>query len=148
MNHSVSSSQKTRWSYLVLAIYNILLVAGALWSGLPMFTSNSGVYAALPPEWNGKLPFDSWAAIGCIAMFFALGNAVAAVLCVTKRRHALPSLLMGLLLAAGMALQIVLLNEMYLATGEFLLAAFIQIMFSAVLLIRHRFVATATEHAR
>lgn len=142
-------SHGIRWSFLALEVYDILLAVGALWYGLRMLKGIGLIFSFFPPEWVDKLPFESWTPIGAIALFFAVGNAVAAALCLLARRNrALASLGMGILLMIGMIAQIIILGEAYMATGQFLLVALIQIIFSLVLMIRRRFVATATEHAR
>lgn len=133
--------------FLLVGIYDILLAAGALWSALQMLLGTAALFSDFPTTWYGKLPFESWAPIGFLALFFAAGNAAAAVLCLLSRqKRAVASLVMGVLLTAGMTAQILVLGEEYLATIEFSLLAILQIILSAALLSRQRFVAAATEH--
>jgi hypothetical protein len=149
---TVQTLHKSRihWPYLLLALYDLLLAAGALYGSILMLSGTGELFSSFPTAWVGKLPFGSWTPIGCIALFFALGNASAAILCLTarRRRGAMLSVILGILLAVGMVVQILVLGETYLATGQFLLAAFLQIIVSLTLVLRHRFVAPATEQAQ
>lgn len=150
MNSQTFRKAKPQWLFVVLGVYDLLLAAGGFYSGIRMLRGVDGLFSTFPPEWIGKLPFESWAPIGYIAMFFALGNTVAALFCLTSlhRQGSVLSLVLGILLAAGMATQIIVFKDIYLATMEFLFVAFFQMLFSMVLLSRRRFVATATEHVR
>ncbi len=117
-----------------LGVLNLLLAAGAAWGGILMLRGVGEIFAEFPMEWLGRLPFDSWTPIGCIALFFALGNALAGVLVLGgKGKPWLLSFLMGALLVLCVAGQVVVLREWYLAMLEFLAAAVLQMVLSAIL---------------
>jgi len=66
-------------SAIILGIYDLFLALGAIFSGLMMISSISGVFSEYPTQWISILPFKSWIIPGIIAIaIFGIGNIAAA----------------------------------------------------------------------
>lgn len=116
----------------LLGIYDLILAAGAVYSGALMLTGQKA-FSEYPGEWLAKLPFQSWLVPGILAVaVFGVGNAAASVLSFRKAGNGawLASLLMGAVLLACLVCQIAVLGEWYMATLEFALCCVIQIILS------------------
>ena len=118
---------------VLLGVYNLICSAGAIFYG-SMMIGLTGEFAEYPKEWIGKLPFESWVPIGLYAVVvFGLGNLIAAILTILKKRGAwILSSGLGLLLLGSMIAQGLILQEWYLPTGEFMLVGFVQLLLSIV----------------
>jgi heme/copper-type cytochrome/quinol oxidase subunit 3 len=120
---------KSKLRATILGIYDLVLAAGAIYTGILMLRSDSGVFLTFPKEWLLKVPFDSWAAPGVIVIIlFGLGNiAAAAFAFIKKKKEWMVSGVMGLTLLISLILQIAVLGETYLATVEGIIISVIQL---------------------
>jgi len=70
--------QKTRLN--LLGVYDLILALGAIFTGVLMISSTSGIFVQYPKEWLSKVPFESWFIPGIIAIVvFGIGNVIASI---------------------------------------------------------------------
>ena len=118
----------------ILNSYNLLLSLGAFYLGLSML-SGRGVFDIFPPEWIGKLPFNSWASLALFGMIiFGVGNAFASIWGFIKKEKSIfiMTFTMGALLFFCTVISTKLVGEWYLPTGQFLILSIIQILLGLV----------------
>ena len=124
-------------SNFILGLYDSVLAISAIFIGIQMIQSNSGIFAEYPTEWLFKLPFNSWVQPGIIAiLLFGAGNIFSAVMCFKNSFNMswLSSALVGLLLLICVIAQVIILGEWYLPSVEFFVAGIIQIIISGYVL--------------
>lgn len=117
----------------LLGFYDLILSFGAIFIGVMMVSSNSGVFIEYPKEWLTKIPFKSWVVPGIIAIFvFGFGNIKSAVISFRKASNKpwLMSTIMGGILFVSMIAQVIILGEWYMATLQFLFLSIIQVCLS------------------
>ncbi|HEY5561242.1 MAG TPA: hypothetical protein VIK72_05700 [Clostridiaceae bacterium] len=125
----------------LLGIYDLILAFGAIFIGIKMINSSSGIFTEYPKEWLSKIPFDSWVIPGIMTiLLFGLGNIIAASLSFRKRANNswFMSATMGGILFISLIIQIIILGETYLATIEFLIFSIIQLYLSGYGFISYR----------
>lgn len=132
--------------FYVLALYDLFLAFGAIYLGIKMICLE-GSFVDYPKEWLSLLPFTSWVVPGILAIsFYGLGNIVVAVLSVLNREkintrgnsncHAsvkqpwLGSAVMGGIFFVSLVAQVIILQEVFLATSQFLLLSILQLALS------------------
>lgn len=114
----------------LLGIYDLILALGAIFTGVKMVNSNSGIFIEYPKEWLSKVPFESWVIPGIIAIvLFGLGNIIAAIFSFRKENNKswFVSAIMGGILFISIVAQIIILGEWYLATVEIMILSIIQL---------------------
>ena len=124
-------------SNFILGLYDSVLAISAIFIGIQMIQSNSGIFAEYPTEWLFKLPFNSWVQPGIIAiLLFGAGNIFSAVMCFKNSFNMswLSSALVGLLLLICVIAQVIILGEWYWPSVEFFVAGIIQIIISGYVL--------------
>jgi hypothetical protein len=124
-------TQKTRKN--LLGIYDLLLAAGAIFTGIMMIQSNYGVFTQYPKEWLSILPFESWFLPGILAiLIFGLGNIISALVVFRKSSNTSwkMSALMGVIFFMSIVAQRLILGEWYMATVQFLILSIIQLSLS------------------
>jgi hypothetical protein len=124
---------------ICLGIYDLILSAGAIFYGILMIGSVGG-FSVYPKEWTAVLPFRGWTEIGIIAAGFGLGNIISAIYCFKKGTAVSGqlSVVMGILLSAGMVMQVIVLGEWYLATAEFLAAGILQMILGVLASLKNQ----------
>jgi hypothetical protein len=125
-------------STLILGIYDLILALCAIFSGLLMISSKSGIFSQYPTEWLSKLPFKSWLVLGIITIvIFGLGNIVAASFSFKRKNNKswFASTIIGGILLVCVVCQVLILGEWYLATAEFLVFSIIQLFLSGFSLL-------------
>ncbi|HEX2926746.1 MAG TPA: hypothetical protein VHP38_10920 [Ruminiclostridium sp.] len=130
-----------RRNNIVLGLYDLVLAAGAIITGIQMVMANSGIFSEYPQEWLSKLPFHSWVSPGIIAiLLFGTGNILSAFLSLKNSFTLswLSSAVTGLLLLVCIIAQVIILGEWYLASIELFIAAMIQIILSGYVLSTRR----------
>ena len=126
-------------SALILGVYDLFLAIAAIFSGILMVSSKSGIFSVYPTEWLSKLPFKSWLVPGIIAIVvFGLGNIVAAISSFKRGNNKswFASTLIGGILLICVVCQVLTLGEWYLATAEFLVFSIIQLCLSGFSLLK------------
>ena len=106
-----------------------------------MVNSTYGIFTQYPEEWLSKVPFESWFIPGIIAIVvFGLGNIIAAFFGFKKdsNRPWLFSATMGSIFFVSIIFQVIILEEWYLATLEFLIFSMIQISLSIYCFVGYR----------
>ncbi len=121
----------------VLGMYDLFLATGAIWLGILMVRSNSGIFAEkFPDSWAANLPFDSWVLPGILAIvIFGLGNIIAAVFSF-KNNHSrswYASAMMGIIFLFGLLFHRMIVNETYIITNPFIALSVIQLCLSGYL---------------
>jgi hypothetical protein len=132
-------NQRTRKR--ILAIYDLILSLGAIYTGVLMINSNSGIFAEYPKEWLTILPFKSWVIPGIIAIaVFGIGNIISAVFSFTKESNKswAMSIAMGVIFFVFTVAQVIILGEWYMATIQFFILSIIQICLSVYVRFGHR----------
>lgn len=122
---------------IILGIYDLALALLAIYSGFLMIYS-SGVFCEYPVEFASKLPFSNWIVPGIIMIaLFGIGNMAAASfsLIIKNRQSWLASAIAGGLLLLCVVCQILIIEEWYLATSEFLLFSIVQLTLSGISLL-------------
>lgn len=117
----------------LLGIYDLILSFGAIDLGVEMVKSSSGIFTEYPKEWLTKIPFESWVVPGIIGILvFGLGNLISAIFSFVKESSNswVPSAIMGLIFFVSLVIQVIILDEIYLATSEFFILSIIQICLS------------------
>ncbi|UOQ45787.1 hypothetical protein MUN89_07620 [Halobacillus salinarum] len=115
-------------------IYNLLLSLGAFYTGITML-SGKGVFASFPDEWMGKVPFNNWASLAVFAIIlFGFGNAAVSIYGFIKKEANLFlfTIIMGTIFLGCNLIQLILLKEWYLATVEFMLFSFVQLLLGSL----------------
>lgn len=128
--HVWKGRRKTMLLKNLLNGYNLLLSLGAFYLSIQMLLGG-GIFDTWPPEWVGKLPFNSWVSLALFGMIiFGIGNGFAAIWgFIKKDRHIyLITCTMGALFFFFTVLLTNIVGEWYLATGQFLLVSIIQIL--------------------
>ncbi len=118
----------------ILNFYNLLLSLGACYLGVSMLLGR-GVFDTFPPEWIGKLPFNSWASLALFGMIiFGSGNAFASIWGFIKKdiKIFIMTITMGALFFFCTVISTMLVGEWYLPTGQFLILSSIQILLGVV----------------
>ena len=119
---------------LFMRLFDLLLALGFILIGIMMINSKYGIFAeGFPNELSEVLPFDSWFIPGIILIIvFGIGNLAAFVISFIKgdNSHRV-SLIMGCILLLFIIMQIIILEEWYLASVEFIVLSIIQIVLSA-----------------
>ena len=121
----------------ILNIYNLLLSLGAFYLGLSMLLGG-GVFNTFPPEWIGKLPFNSWASLALFGMvIFGSGNAFASIWGFIKKdiKIFIMTISMGALFFFCTVISTMLVGEWYLPTVQFLMLSLIQIILGLIGLV-------------
>ncbi len=132
-------TQKT--SKNLLGIYDLLLAAGAIFTGILMIQSSYGVFSQYPKEWLSKLPFESWILPGIMAiLIFGLGNIISALLIFRKNGNTSwrISALMGGIFLISIVAQRLVLGEWYMATVQFLILSIIQLSLSGYVFLSNQ----------
>ncbi|SHG61628.1 hypothetical protein [Ornithinibacillus halophilus] len=123
----------------VISSYNLLLFLGAFYVGA-LLLLGEGVFGSFPPEWIGKMPFNSWATIAIFGMsVFGIGNAVVSIYGFKKnggKKFYIVTVVMGLLLFLSSVSPVILLGEWYLPLAQLCLVSVIQILLGLFGLIR------------
>jgi len=123
--------QKTRLN--LLGVYDLILALGAIFTGVLMISSTSGIFVQYPKEWLSKVPFESWFIPGIIAIVvFGIGNVIASIWIFKKANNKswIASALMGGIFFILLVFQVIILGEWYLATVEFMILSIIQLCLS------------------
>lgn len=129
----------------LLGIYDLLLASGAIYIGVKMVNSNSGIFIEYPEEWISKVPFESGVIPGIIAIvLFGLGNVIAAIFSFRKanNRSWLVSGIMGGIFFISLIAQVIILEQCYLATVEFMIFSIIQLGLSGYVFCRYKKIHT------
>jgi hypothetical protein len=124
---------KRKLRIYLLGIYDLILSFGAIYNGVKMIQSDSGIFTEYPKEWLTKVPFTSWVMPGIIAIsIYGLGNIIAAIfsIIIVKNKPWLVSLIMGGIFFISLIAQVILLDEIYLATAQFFVYSIVQITLS------------------
>lgn len=129
---------KTRMK--LLGIYDLGLALGAIYIGIAMLKSDYGEFASFPKEWSYHTPFQSWVVPGIIFLLFSLGNIVAAAASFTNKegRAWIASALIGTAFLICLIVQIVMVNEWYLATIELLILSIVQLVLSLFVAVKKK----------
>ncbi len=125
---------------IISTIFNFCLAAGAVFTSITIL-SGEGIFAEFPEEWAGHVPFNNWAGVAVFGMIiFGLGNGIAAFYGFSKNRNRLfvVTFIMGLVFLFCMVTQVILLDEWYLATVEFMIFSIIQIILGSMGLLTNR----------
>lgn len=111
----------------IACLYNLLLSLGAFYLGVSMILGRG--FETFPPEWVGKIPFQSWMDIALFGMIiFGIGNAIASIYgFIRKERIFTLTILMGALLFFCTVISTNLLGEWYLPTGMLLIMSILQL---------------------
>lgn len=110
--------------------YNLLLALGAFYMGTSMLLGG-GIFADFPPEWTGRMPFNSWESLALFGIVvFGVGNAAVAVMgFVRNKKHVFGlTAMMGALLFAASVMPAVFVGEWYLPTVQLLAMGILQLM--------------------
>lgn len=124
-------------STIILGLYDLFLAIAAIFIGIQMLQSNSGIFSEYPTEWLCKLPFNSWVQPGIIAILvFGAGNIFSSIMCLknSPNKFWLSSALVGFLLLICVIAQVTILGEWYLPSVEFFVAGILQIILSGCVL--------------
>lgn len=124
----------------LLGIFDSIIALGAIYTGV-MMVSSKAVFSVFPSEWLSKVPFKSWFIPGIIAIVvFGLGNIIATFFSFKKgsNRPWLFSATMGSIFFVSIIFQVIILEEWYLATFEFLIFSMIQISLSIYCFVGYR----------
>ena len=131
--------QKTRKN--LLGVYDLLLSFGAIYLGVLMISSSSGIFTEYPKEWLSKVPFESWVAPGVIAIIiFGLGNLISAIFSFRRESNkswALSAIMGGIYFISIVA-QVIILGEWYMATVQFFTFSIIQICLSGYVFLGYK----------
>lgn len=117
----------------LLGIYDVILAIGATYTGYLMIRSNSGIFTTFPKEWLDKVPFDNWATLGFIVvLLFGLGNMIASITSIIRESGTawVVSGIMGTIFLLCMIAQIIVLDEVYLASLYFIAFSLLQLALS------------------
>lgn len=109
--------------------YNLLLALGAFYMGTSILLSE-GIFGEFPPEWTGRMPFNSWESLALFGIVvFGVGNAAIAVMGFVKNTKPVFWLtaMMGALLFAASVMPAVLVGEWYLPTVQLLAIGILQL---------------------
>lgn len=115
-----------------LGIYSLLLAIGAVKGGIAMILKR-GSFVDYPQEWILKVPFESWVGPGIIAIaLFGLGNGIAGIYSLRKesKNPWLISAIMGGILFIALVVQVITLEEVYMATIQFFTLSIGQLLLS------------------
>ena len=118
---------------IFLALYDLILSIGAVYTGVLMIQSNEGVFKDYPKEWVDKIPFHNWVAPGIIIIIiFGLGNMIASLSALYKKSNLLYvlSIIMGGLLLSGIIVQRVILGEWYMPDNYYFVFGVSQLLLS------------------
>ncbi|NIK12601.1 hypothetical protein [Alkalibacillus almallahensis] len=122
-------------------VYNLLLSLGAFYLGVTML-SGEGVFETFPPEWVGRMPFNSWESLAIMGMvIFGVGNAVISLYGFMKKDHKLFILTFtwGLLLFLSAIMPIMLIGEWYLPALQIWLLSLMQLILGFIGIVSKRF---------
>ncbi|MET3683464.1 hypothetical protein ABID56_001559 [Alkalibacillus flavidus] len=122
-------------------VYNLLLSLGAFYLGVTML-SGEGVFETFPPEWVGRMPFNSWESLAFSGMIiFGIGNAVIAFYGFIKKDHKLFILtfIWGLLLFLSAIMPIMLIGEWYLPALQIWLLSLMQLILGFIGIVSKKF---------
>lgn len=125
----------------LLGFYDLILSFGAIFIGVMMVSSSSGVFIEYPKEWLTKVPFKSWVVPGIIAIIiFGFGNIISAVISFRKLSNKpwIMSTIMGGILFVSMIAQVIILREWYMATLQFLIFSIIQVCLSGYVYLGYK----------
>lgn len=114
----------------ILGIYDLVLALGAIYIGVMMINSSNGIFDQYPKEWLTRVPFENWIVPGIIAIvLFGLGNIIAASLSFNKSNSKfwLASAIVGGILFMSSISQVIILEEIFLATVEIMVLSIIQL---------------------
>lgn len=124
---------KGKISRVVLGCYDLILAAGAIYTGSKMAL---GLFWAgeFPKEWLGKVPFTSWFVPGIIAItVYGLGNLIATYFSFSRKKKGwIASIVMGIFFFLSLLLSIKVLGEVYLPTGMFIILSLMQIVLAGI----------------
>lgn len=122
----------------VLGVYDLFLAMGAIYCGSLMVLGLWWQGERFPEVWMDKVPFRSWFWPGVIAIVvYGLGNIIAGIYAFSKNDKGwLASGAMGVFFFASLIASLYVLGEGYLATGEFIILAMIQIILSGIALVK------------
>jgi hypothetical protein len=125
----------------LLGVYDLILSFGAIYLGMLMVTSSSGIFIEYPKEWLPRVPFESWVTPGIIAIIiFGLGNLISAIYSFRKesKKPWAMSTIMGLIFFISMVAQVIILGEWYMATIQFFIFSIIQLCLSLYVFLGYR----------
>lgn len=125
----------------LLGFYDLILSFGAIFIGIMMISSSSGVFTQYPNEWLSKVPFKSWVGPGIIAiLIFGLGNIISAVISFRKSSNKpwVMSAIMGGIFFVSIIAQVIILGEWYMATLQFLIFSIIQVCLSGYVFLGYK----------
>jgi hypothetical protein len=125
----------------LLGFYDLVLSFGAVFTGVMMVSSSSGVFIQYPKEWLSKFPFKSWVIPGLIAILvFGLGNIISAVFSFRKSSNKpwVMSTIMGGIFFVSIIAQVIILREWYMATLQFLIFSIIQLCLSGYVFLGYK----------
>ena len=117
----------------LLGVYDLILSFGAIYLGMLMISSSSGIFIEYPKEWLSRVPFESWVTPGIIAIIiFGLGNLISAIFSFRKESNKswAISTIMGLIFFISTVAQVIILGEWYMATIQFFIFSIIQLCLS------------------
>ncbi|QKY71572.1 hypothetical protein Len3610_02630 [Lentibacillus sp. CBA3610] len=126
---------------MMLGIYDLFLATGAIWIGVKMVKSSSGIFVEYPDRWASRLPFDSWVMPGILAIvIFGLGNIIAAVFSFKKRHNSswYASTIMGAIFLISLIFQVIIIEKSYIVTNPFLAMSVIQLCLSGYVFLGYR----------
>ena len=124
---------KLRSMNKLLGLYDLLLAGGSVDTGILMINSDYGVFSVYPSEWIGRLPFNSWMIPGIIFIFlFGMGNMIASLASFLNESGSnwILSCVMGVFLLLSFMIQMIALNDCYMATVQFMILSVMQILIS------------------
>ncbi|WBW94721.1 hypothetical protein [Oceanirhabdus sp. W0125-5] len=130
--------QKNR--IILLLIYDLIIALSAIRKGIRMIRAE-GIFMEYPKEWLTKVPFQSWFVPGVIGiLIFGVGNIIAAAFCLRKegKQSWIISGLMGGIFFISLVAQIIILDEVYLATAQFFIISIIQLCLSGYVFLGDR----------
>ncbi len=125
----------------LLGFYDLVLSFGAVFTGVMMVSSSSGVFIQYPKEWLSKVPFKSWVIPGIIVILvFGLGNIISAVISFRKSSNKpwVMSTIMGGIFFVSIIAQVIILGEWYMATLQFLIISIIQVCLSGYVFLGYK----------
>lgn len=124
----------------LLGAFDLMLAYGAIRTGVNMVLGK-GIFSEYPPEWLLKVPFQNWMMPGIIAIGgFGLINMIAAMVSFSKKGNKpwLMSAITGCIFFISLIAQVVILEEVYLATSQFFLLSIIQLLLSRYAFLGYR----------
>ena len=125
----------------LLGVYDLILSLGAIYMGISMVRSSSGIFIEYPKEWLSIIPFESWIAPGIIAiLIFGLGNIISAIFSFRNEssKSWVMSVIMGCIFFMSLVAQVIILGEWYMATMEFFIFSIIQLCLSGYVFAGYR----------